>query len=73
MVFSLVPHSSVPDVRNSFMALLVLEVSSLLSNQMWFLLIVLAEYVEPFEETRALFEAEHLVVYHFMADKGHLG
>jgi len=55
------------------MALLVLEVSSLLSNQMWFLLIVLAEYVEPFEETRALFEAEHLVVYHFMADKGHLG
>lgn len=53
------------------MALLVLEVSSLLSNQMWFLLIVLAEYVETFKETRAVFEAEHLVVYHFMA--GHLG
>lgn len=40
---------------------------------MWFLLIVLTEYGGPFGEARALFKAEHLVVYHFMADKGHLG
>lgn len=71
---SLVPHSSVPgDVRNSFTAVHILEVSSLLSNQMWFLLIVLTEYVGPFQEARVLFKAEHLVVHHFMAGKGHLG
>lgn len=41
---------------------------------MWFLLIVLTEYVGPFEEARVfLFKAERLVVYHFMAGKGHLG
>lgn len=40
---------------------------------MWFLLIVLTECVGPFEEARVLFKAEHLVVYHFMAGKGHLG